>query len=78
MTGAGPTSSSLQARPPPVDAGLRFLEIPYSWRSIASDVGVYVAGKAICSVGDMVIVVVVVIVMMVLIMLILVRSGWTN
>ena len=32
--GEGGTSSSLQARPPPVEAGLlRDLVMPYSWRS---------------------------------------------
>lgn len=47
------TSSSLQARPPPVEAVFRFLEMPYSCLSMASDVGMYTAGGAlICVVGD--------------------------
>lgn len=48
------TSSSLQALPPPVDEVLRWcFVIPYSWRSITSDVGVYMAGCiAIVIVGD--------------------------
>lgn len=49
------TSSSLQALPPPVDEFLRWcFVIPYSWRSITSDVGVYMAEcMAIVIVGDM-------------------------
>lgn len=49
------TSSSLQALPPPVDEFLRWcFVIPYSWRSITSDVGVYMAEcMAIVMVGDM-------------------------
>lgn len=49
------TSSSLQALPPPVDEFLRWcFVIPYSWRSITSDVGVYMAECiAIVMVGDM-------------------------
>ena len=46
------TSSSLQALPPPVEAVLRFLVMPYSWRSMTSEVGVYADGAAICIVGD--------------------------
>ena len=47
------TSSSLHARPPPVEVTFRFFEMPYSWRSMVSEVGVYVAGgAAICIVGD--------------------------
>lgn len=50
------TSSSLQALPPPVDEFLRWcFVIPYSWRSITSDVGVYMAEcMAIVMVGDMI------------------------
>jgi len=49
------TSSSLQARPPPVEAAFLFLLMPYSWRSMASDRGVY--GRrcpVICIAGDIV------------------------
>lgn len=48
------TSSSLQALPPPVDELLRLLVMPYSWRSITSDVGAYIAVDiVIAMVGDM-------------------------
>lgn len=54
----GQTSSSLHARPPPVEAGLvRFLVTPYSWRSRKSEGGVVRRVDAMCievfiSVGD--------------------------
>lgn len=49
------TSSSLHARPPPVEVAFLFFVTPYSWRSMASDVGVYGRGwDVICKAGDMV------------------------
>ena len=48
------TSSSLHARPPPVEVAFLVLVIPYSRRSMVSDVGANVTGAVItATVGDM-------------------------